>query len=81
MLHTAQYLEIEQVAGYVTCLHQGHWWLAQVLAKVSENCKVKVSLLHPHGFSPSFRIPSSPNILRVALSDILTIAETCILTG
>ena len=35
-------LELEQVAGYVTCKHQGHWWLAQVLAKDSDNGEVKL---------------------------------------
>ena len=55
-------LELEQVAGYVTCKNQGHWWLAQVLAKDSDNGEVKLCLLYT---SPSprdatlSRMPSS----------------------
>ena len=68
-------LELEQVAGYVTCKSQDHWWLAQVLSKDSDNGEVELSLLHPHGPSRSFKHPPSPNVMTVALADLLTIVE------
>ena len=68
-------IELEQVAGYVTCKYEGHWWLAQVLVKDSDNSEVKLSLLHPHGPSRSFKHPLSPNIINMALADVLTIVE------
>jgi hypothetical protein len=66
-------LELEQVTGYVTCKNQGDWWLAQVLAKDSDNGEVKLSLLHPNGPCRSFKHPPSPNIINIA--DVLTIVE------
>ena len=74
-------LELEQVAGYVTCKSQGHWWLAQVLTKDSDNSEVKLSLLHPHGPARSFKYPPSPNVINMALADVLTIVEPRTTTG
>ena len=74
-------LELEQVPGYVTCKYQGHWWLAQVLAKDSDNSEVKLSVLHPSGPCRSFKHPSSPNIINIALADVLTIVEPQTTTG
>ena len=74
-------LELEQVSGYVTCKNQGHWWLAQVLVKDSDNAEVKLSLLHPHRPNRSFKHPRSPNIINMELVDILTIVEPRTTTG
>ena len=64
-----------QVAGYVTCKSQHQWWLAQVLAKESDNTEAKLSLLHPRGPARSFKYPPSPNVINMALADVLTILE------
>ena len=60
---------------YVTRKNQDHWWLAQVLAKDSDNGEVELSLLHPYGPSRSFKHPPSPNVITMALADVLTIVE------
>ena len=73
-------LELEQVTGYVTCKHQDHWWLAQVLAKDSDNGEL-LNLLHPYGPSRSFKHPPSPNVITLALVDVQTIVEPRTTTG
>ena len=47
-------LEMEEVSGYVICIHNNQWWLGCVLEKDLENVQVKLSLLHPSGPSRSF---------------------------
>ena len=47
-------LEMEEVFGYVICIHNNQWWLGCVLEKDLENVQVKLSLLHPSGPSRSF---------------------------
>ena len=42
-------LEMEEVSGYVICIHNNQWWLGCVLEKDLENVQVKLSLLHPSG--------------------------------
>ena len=65
-------LEIDQITGFVTCVYDGEWWLACVLDVDSDNAEVKVTFLHPHGPTRSFKYPSLPDILTVSVSDILT---------
>jgi len=64
--------EIEEISGFVTCEYNGQWWLTCVLDTDSDNGEVKVTFLHPHGPSRSFKYPSIPDILTVPASDILT---------
>ena len=64
--------EIEGISGFVTCEYDGQWWLTCVLDTDSDNGEVKVTFLHPHGPSRSFKYPSIPDILTVPVSDILT---------
>ena len=45
-------LEMEDVSGYVICIHNNQWWLGCVLEKDLDD--VQVSLLHPPGPSRSF---------------------------
>ena len=47
-------LEMEEVSGYVICIHNNQWWLGCVLEKDLENVQVKLSLLHLSGPSLSF---------------------------
>ncbi len=42
-------LEIDEICGFVMCIHDGKWWLACVLDVDAENAKVQVKFLHPHG--------------------------------
>ena len=48
-------LDIYDVSGFVLCIHKGVWWLACVLEKDLDNSEVKLTLLHPHGPSRSFK--------------------------
>ena len=63
---------MEEVSGYVLCVHRGLWWLACVLEKDAENAELKVTLLHPHGPSRSFSYPSIPDIIVLPLVNIIT---------
>jgi len=74
-------LEIEQVSGYVTCVHESVWWLACVLGKDLENAEVRLTLLHPHGPSRSYKYPTAPDITTLPLSSILTLVEPKTTTG
>ena len=60
-------LEMEEVSGYVICIHNNQWWLGCVLEKDLENVQVKLSSLHPSGPSRSFRYPRTPEIVTVPL--------------
>ena len=74
-------LEIEQVSGYVTCVHESVWWLACVLEKDLENAEFRLTLLHPHGPSRSYKYPTAPDIITLPLSSILTLVEPRTTTG
>ena len=68
-------LEMEEVSGYVICIHNNQWWL---LEKDLENEQVKLSLLHP---GRSFQYPHTPEIVTVGLScwlnqELLTTGRT-----
>ena len=52
----------ELIAGFVTCLHEENWWLACVLEVCSDTKEVKLTFLHPHGPSNSFKYPEPQNI-------------------
>ena len=74
-------LELDQVSGYVTCVHNNQWWVACVLKTDSESLEVKLSLLHPHGPCHSFKYPSVPDALTLPLRDILTPVKPRTTTG
>lgn len=65
-------LELEQITGFVTCIHKRHWWLGCVLQYDEECDEAKVTILHPHGPSRTFEYPSTPDIIVTPRSDILT---------
>lgn len=48
-------LEIDAVSGYVTCQRDAQWWLTFVLEVDTESAEVKLTFLHPHGPSHSFK--------------------------
>ena len=57
------------------------WWLACVLEKDLENSEVKLTLLHPHCPSRSFKYPSIPDIIVLLVSDILSLVKLRTTTG
>ena len=65
----------ESIAGFVTCLHEENWWLACVLEVCSDTKEVKLTFLHPHGPSNSFKYPEPQNIHTIPLDDILTLID------
>ena len=65
----------ESIAGFVTCLHEENWSLACVLEVCSDNKEVKLTFLHPHGPSISFKYPEPQNILNIPTDDILTLVD------
>ena len=74
-------LELDHVSGYVTCAYKNQWWVACVLQTDSENVKVKLTLLHPHGPCQSFKYPTVPDLLTLPLTDILTLVKPRTTTG
>ena len=68
-------VQIENISGFVTCKYDSEWWLACVLQLDADSSEVKVTLLHPHGPSRSFRYPSEPDIITVPVSDVLTTVD------
>ena len=74
-------LEMEEVSGYVICIHNNQWWLGCVLEKDLENVQVKLSLLHPSGPSRSFWYPRTPEIVTVPLFRVVLLVEPRTTTG
>ena len=74
-------VEISDVSGYVLCANKSVWWLACVLEKDLENSMVKLTVLHPHGPSRSFRYPSIPDTVALPVSNILSLVNPRTSTG
>ena len=74
-------IPLEQISGFVTCFYDGQWWVACVLQLNADNDEVRVTLLHPHGPSRSFRYPRVQDIINVPISDILTAVDPRTTTG
>ena len=74
-------LEMEEVSGYVICIHNNEWWLGCVVEKNSENRQVTLSLLRPSGPSRSFRYPRTPEIITVPLFRVVLFVEPRTTTG
>ena len=77
---TGEELQPEAVIGFVTCLVEKKWWLACVL-DVIEQVQVKLTLLHPHGPSRSFRYPVKEDVHIIELKNILTTVNPRTVTG
>ena len=73
-------LGIEEISGYVTCIYNAEW-LAFALETEQEIAEVKVTFLHPRGPARSFKYPSTPDVLFVPSSDILTKVDPKTATG
>ena len=65
----------------MTVKYEQGWWLACVLKTIPDTEEVKVTFLHPKGPSPSFKYPSTPDILTIPFTHVLTIADPITETG
>ena len=77
----------EEIKGFVTCMYNEEWWVACVLQVSEDSEQVRVSFLHPHGPSQSFKYPARLDILTIPVRDVLTTIDartakgyTCTLT-
>ena len=71
----------DNIAGYVTCKYDSHWWLAYVLDTNRETEEATVSFLHPHGPAPSFVYPRNPDVLSIHITSVLTKVNPTTATG
>ena len=76
----AEELQPEAIVGFVTCLVERKWWLACVL-EVIEQAQVKLTLLHPHGPSRSFKYPAKEDVHIIPIKSILTTVDLRTVTG
>ena len=65
----------ESITGFVTCSHDGSWWLACVLEVCSDTKEVKLTFLYPHGPANSFKYPEPHIIHTIPMDDILTLVD------
>ncbi len=72
---------MESISGFVTCLRDGQWWLACVLQVHVENSRVKLTFLHPHGPSNSFKYPAVQDIHTVPVKHVLGTVDPRTRTG
>ena len=74
-------LELDEIHGFITCLHKGKWWVGCVLQVNEDSGKVFVRLLHPHGPSSSFYYPAKEKNIEVTLDNVLTKVDPLTDTG
>ena len=65
-------LSLESIRGFVTCASDGKWWLGCVIEIFQEEDSAKLTFLHPHGHSNTFKYPASPDIRIIATHNILS---------
>ena len=65
----------ESIAGFVTCMYDENWWLACVLGVCSDTNQVKLTFMHPHGPSNSFKLPDPHDINTIPMESILTLVD------
>lgn len=71
----------ESIVGFVTCFCDRNWWLACVLEVKQDENIVKLTFLHPHGPSSSFRYPADEDVRVVQIDHILTCVDPRTRTG
>ena len=72
---------VDSITGFVTCQLDGNWWLGCVIGVDPVDSSVKLTFLHPHGPSNSFKYPGSPDIHTLLITDILTVVDPRTTTG
>ena len=65
----------ESIAGFVTCMYDENCWLACVLGVCSDTNQVKLTFMHPHGPSNSFKYPDPHDINTIPKESILTLVD------
>ena len=78
---TEPVIKFSDIKGYVTALYDAFWWLACVVNKFPERNEIKVSFLHPHGSSRSFKYPQRKAVLIMNFQDVLSTVEPKTATG
>ena len=73
-------VHVESIAGFVTCVFEGKWWLARVLRIPSSENQVELTLLHSAGPS-SFKFLTTEHIIAVPRKDILLVVDPRTRTG
>jgi len=76
----AEELQPEAIVGFVTCLVEEKWWLACVL-EVIEQVEVKLTLLHPHGPSRSFKYPAKEDVHIIPVQNIFITVDPRTVSG
>ena len=74
-------LELDEIHGFVTCLHQQKWWVGCVLQVYEDSGEVFVRFLHPHGPSSSFRYPRRDDNVSIHFENVLTKVDPLTTTG
>jgi hypothetical protein len=64
-------IELKDITGFVTCMHDNFWWLGCVLSDSEESNDVKISFLHCHGHCATYIYAAMPHILWLPQSAIL----------
>ena len=65
----------ESISGFVTCIYDDNWWLACVLRVCSDTNQLKLTFMHPHGPSNSFKYPGPHDINTIPMESILTLVD------
>ena len=74
-------LSLDSIHGFVTCSSGGKWWLGCVIELFQEDDSAKLTFLHPHGPSSSFKYPAFPDIRIIPTNDIMTAVDPRTTTG
>jgi hypothetical protein len=68
-------LPIESITGFITCSSEQKWWLACVIKTIPIESCVKLTFLHPHGPSSSFKYPAHEDIRTIALNNVFIFVD------
>ena len=70
-----------KLAGYVTVIYDGHWWLACISEAFPESQEMNMKFLDPYEPSPSFASLKWEDSCLMDISDILVSVEPKTATG
>ena len=71
VIHLGDNLNISELSGYVIASYNNAWWLSYVLEKNADENEIKATFLHPQGPAHSFVYPSTPDVLRIPVCDVI----------
>ena len=78
---SCQYTLLESVTGFVTCISLDKCWLACVIRTIQDDSCVRLTFLHPHGPSNSFKYPVSEDVQTIPLGNIISLVDPRTRTG